>query len=37
MTEESEECNEMFSEVNNGEWDISDDDDDNLRSNSGKE
>ena len=27
----------MFSEVNDGEWDISDDDDDDLRSNSGKE
>ena len=37
MTEESEECDEMFSEVNDGEWDINDDDDDDLRSNSGKE
>ena len=37
MTEVSEECDEMFSEVDDGEWDISDDDDDDLRSNSGKE
>ena len=35
MTEVSEECDEMFSEVDDGEWDIRDDDD--LRSNSGKE
>ena len=37
MTEVSEECDEMFSEVDDGELDISDDDDDDLRSNSGKE
>ena len=37
MTEESEECDEMFNEVDDGEWDISDNDDDDLRSDSGKE
>ena len=30
MTEESEEYDEMFNEVDDGEWDISDDDDDDL-------
>ena len=37
MTEESEECDEMFNEVDDGKWDISDNDDDDLRSDSGKE
>ena len=37
MTEESEEYDEMFNEVDDGEWDISGDDDDDLRSDSGKE
>ena len=37
MTEESEECDEMFSETDDGEWDISDEDDDDLRSASGKD
>ena len=32
MIEDSEECDEMFNEVDNGEWDISDGDDDDLRS-----
>ena len=35
MTEESEECDKMFNEVDDVEWDISDEDD--LRSDSGKE
>ena len=35
MAEDSEECDEMSNEVDDGEWDISDDDDDNLRSDSG--
>ena len=37
MTEESKECDKMFNEVDDGEWDISDDDDDDLQSDSGKE
>ena len=37
MTEESEECDEMFSETDDGEWGISDEDDDDLRSASGKD
>ena len=37
MTEDSEECDEMFNEVDNGKWNISDEDDDELRSNSEKE
>ena len=37
MTEESEECDEMFSETDDGEWDISDEDDDDLRSASAKD
>ena len=37
MTEESEEYDEMFNEVDDGERDLSDDDDDDLRSDSGKE
>ena len=36
MTKDSEECDEMFNVVHNGKWDISDDDDDDLRSDSGK-
>ena len=36
MTEESEEYDEMFNEVDDGEWDISDDDDNDIRSDSGK-
>ena len=35
MAEESEECDEMSNEVDDGEWDISDDDDDDLRRDSG--
>ena len=35
MTEESEECDKMLNEVDDVEWDISDDDD--LRSDSEKE
>ena len=30
MTEESEECGDMFSEVDDGEWDINDDNEDDL-------
>ena len=37
MTEGSEECGEMFNEVDDGEWDIRDDHDDEVRSDSGKE
>ena len=37
MTEESEECDKMFNEVDDGEWDISDDDADDLQSDGGKE
>ena len=37
MTEDSEEGEEMFNEVDNGKWNISDEDDDELRSNSEKE
>ena len=37
MTEESKECDKMFNEVDDSEWDISDDDDDDLQSDSGKE
>ena len=37
MTEESDECNEMFSEVDDGEWDTSDNDNKDLRSDSGKQ
>ena len=36
MTKDSEECDEMFNVVHNGEWDISDDNDNDLRSDSGK-
>ena len=36
ITEESEDCEEMFHEVDDGEWDISDDDDDDLRGDSEK-
>ena len=35
MAEDSEECDEMSNEVDDGEWDISDDDDDDLRRDSG--
>ena len=35
MAEDSEQCDEMSNEVDDGEWDISDDDDDDLRSDSG--
>ena len=37
MTDESKECDEMLNEVDDGEWDISDDDDEDLRGDSGKE
>ena len=37
MTEESKECDKMFNGVDDGEWDISDDDDDDLKSDNGKE
>ena len=37
MTEGSEKCDKMFKEVDNDEWNISDDNDDDLRSNSEKE
>ena len=37
MTEDSEECDEMFNGVDNGKWNISDKDDDELRSNSENE
>ena len=34
ITEESEDCEEMFHEVDDGEWDVSDDDDDDLQGDS---
>ena len=37
MIEDSEECDKMFNEVDNAEWDISDDNDFDLRSDSEKE
>ena len=37
MNEKSEECETIFNEVDDGEWDISDDNDDDLRSDSEKE
>ena len=37
ITEDCEECDKMFNGVDNGEWDINDDDDDALWSDSGKE
>ena len=37
MTEESKERDKMFNGVDDGEWDISDDDDDDLKSDNGKE
>ena len=37
MNEKSEECEKIFNEVDDGEWDISDDNDDDLRSDSEKE
>ena len=37
MTEESKECDEMFNEVDDGEWGISDDNDDDFLSDSRKE
>ena len=37
MTEGSEKCDKMFKEVDNDEWNISDDNDDDLRSNSEEE
>ena len=37
MFEDSEECDKMFNEVDNAEWDISDDNDFDLRSDSEKE
>ena len=37
MAEESEECDKMFNEVDDGEWDISDDDANDLQSDGGKE
>ena len=36
MTEEREECDQNFNEVDDGEWDISDDDDDDLRDDNEK-
>ena len=36
-TEESDEYNVMFSEIDDGEWDTSDNDNDDLRSDSGKQ
>ena len=37
MNEKSEECEKIFNEVDDGEWDVSDDNDDDLRSDSEKE
>ena len=37
ITEDCEECDKMFNGVDDGEWDINDDDDDALWSDSGKE
>ena len=37
MSEGSEECDKMFNEVDDGEWDISDDDDDYVGGDSAKE
>ena len=37
MSEGSEECDKMFNEVDDGEWDISDDDDDYVGGDSEKE
>ena len=37
MIEDSKECDKMFSEVDDGEWDISDDNDSELQSHSKKD
>ena len=37
MIENSEECDKMFNQVDDGKWDISDDDVDDIRSDSEKE
>ena len=37
ITEESENCDKMFRDVDDGEWNISDDDDEDFRSGNGKE
>ena len=37
MVEGSEECDKMFNEVDDGKWDISDDNEDDVQSNSEKE